>query len=54
LLVMRAAHPIVQLSTFRDRSFAIECVLSFCLGVGLFGSVYQYRFFLRSSGDTVH
>jgi hypothetical protein len=29
---LRAAHPIVQLSTFGDRSFAIGCVLSFCFG----------------------
>ena len=43
---LRAAHPIVQLSTFRDRSFAIGCVLSFCLGVGLFGSVYLMPVFL--------
>jgi DHA2 family multidrug resistance protein len=43
---LRAAHPIVQLSTFRDRSFAIGCVLSFCLGVGLFGSVYLIPVFL--------
>src|SRR5258706_5465155 len=43
---LRAAHPIVRLSTFRDRSFAIGCVLSFCLGVGLFGSVYLIPVFL--------
>ena len=43
---LRAAHPIVQLSTFRDSSFAIGCVLSFCLGVGLFGSVYLMPVFL--------
>jgi DHA2 family multidrug resistance protein len=43
---LRATHPIVQLSTFRDRSFAIGCVLSFCLGVGLFGSVYLIPVFL--------
>jgi len=43
---LRAAHPIVQLFTFRDRSFAIGCVLSFCLGVGLFGSVYLIPVFL--------
>src|ERR1700678_355018 len=43
---LRAAHPIVGLSTFRDKSFAIGCVLSFCLGVGLFGSVYLMPVFL--------
>jgi DHA2 family multidrug resistance protein len=43
---LRVARPIVQLSTFRNRSFAIGCVLSFCLGVGLFGSVYLIPVFL--------
>ncbi|WP_280824359.1 DHA2 family efflux MFS transporter permease subunit [Pseudaminobacter soli (ex Li et al. 2025)] len=43
---LRAAGPIVKLSFFRDRSFAIGCVLSFCLGVGLFGSVYLIPVFL--------
>lgn len=43
---LRAAHPIVQLGMFRHRSFAIGCVLSFCLGVGLFGSVYLIPVFL--------
>jgi DHA2 family multidrug resistance protein len=43
---LRAAYPVVQLATFRDRSFAIGCTLSFCLGVGLFGSVYLIPVFL--------
>ena len=43
---LRATHPIVQLSFFRDRSFAIGCMLSFFLGVGLFGSVYLMPVFL--------
>jgi MFS transporter, DHA2 family, multidrug resistance protein len=43
---LRAAYPIVELSTFRNRSFAIGCTLSFCLGVGLFGSVYLIPVFL--------
>src|ERR1700738_742845 len=37
---LKAKHPIVDLSTLGNRSFAIGCALSFCLGVGLFGSVY--------------
>lgn len=36
----RASHPIVRLSALRRRSFAVGCALSFCLGVGLYGSVY--------------
>jgi MFS transporter, DHA2 family, multidrug resistance protein len=43
---LRAAHPVVELSTLRARSFAIGCALSFCLGVGLFGSVYLMPVFL--------
>jgi DHA2 family multidrug resistance protein len=43
---LRAAYPVVQLATFRDRSFAIGCTLSFCLGVGLYGSVYLIPVFL--------
>jgi DHA2 family multidrug resistance protein len=43
---LRAAHPVVRLVTLRRRSFAIGCALSFCLGVGLFGSVYLMPVFL--------
>jgi MFS transporter, DHA2 family, multidrug resistance protein len=41
-----AAHPIARLSVFRRRSFAVGCALSFCLGVGLYGSVYLMPVFL--------
>jgi MFS transporter, DHA2 family, multidrug resistance protein len=41
-----AAHPVVRLAAFRRRSFAVGCALSFCLGVGLFGSVYLMPVFL--------
>jgi MFS transporter, DHA2 family, multidrug resistance protein len=40
LRTLKADHPVVELSTLRARDFAIGCALSFCLGVGLFGSVY--------------
>jgi DHA2 family multidrug resistance protein len=43
---LRARHPVVELSTLQTRSFAIGCALSFCLGVGLFGSVYLMPVFL--------
>jgi DHA2 family multidrug resistance protein len=43
---LKAAHPVVELSTVGTRSFAIGCALSFCLGVGLFGSVYLMPVFL--------
>lgn len=43
---LRATHPVVQLSTLKRRSFAAGCGLSFCLGVGLFGSVYLMPVYL--------
>jgi DHA2 family multidrug resistance protein len=43
---LKSAHPLVELSTLTTRSFAIGCALSFCLGVGLFGSVYLMPVFL--------
>ncbi len=41
-----ARQPIVDLGSFADRNFAIGCVLSFVLGIGLFGSVYLMPVFL--------
>ena len=41
-----ANHPVVDLKTLSNRSFAIGCVLSFVLGIGLFGSVYLMPVFL--------
>ncbi|MGA7806464.1 MAG: DHA2 family efflux MFS transporter permease subunit [Bradyrhizobium sp.] len=41
-----ASHPIVRLAVLKRRSFAVGCALSFCLGVGLFGSVYLMPVFL--------
>src|SRR5271165_6618567 len=41
-----ASHPIVDLRSFADRRFGIGCVLSFVLGIGLFGSVYLMPVFL--------
>jgi MFS transporter, DHA2 family, multidrug resistance protein len=43
---LKAAHPVVDLSTLKVRPFAVGCALSFCLGVGLFGSVYLMPVFL--------
>jgi DHA2 family multidrug resistance protein len=44
--LMRAAAPIVELRNFADRDFAVGCLLSFVLGMGLFGSVYLMPVFL--------
>jgi DHA2 family multidrug resistance protein len=46
LRTLKAPHPVVELSTLNNGSFAIGCALSFCLGVGLFGSVYLMPVFL--------
>ena len=43
---LAASRPIVDLGAFADKSFAIGCVLSFVLGIGLFGSVYLMPVFL--------
>ncbi len=43
---LRAGHPVVDLRNFADRSFTIGCILSFVLGMGLFGSVYLMPVFL--------
>ncbi|MBA3325391.1 MAG: DHA2 family efflux MFS transporter permease subunit, partial [Rhodobacteraceae bacterium] len=43
---LRASAPVVDLRNFADRSFAVGCVLSFVLGIGLFGSVYLMPVFL--------
>src|SRR6185312_10914692 len=43
---LRAPHPVLRLVALKRRSFALGCALSFCLGVGLFGSVYLMPVFL--------
>jgi DHA2 family multidrug resistance protein len=39
-------HPFVDLRKFRARGFTLGCVLSFVLGLGLYGSVYVMSLFL--------
>jgi DHA2 family multidrug resistance protein len=43
---LKAAHPVVCLAQLGERNFAIACLLSFILGVGLYGSVYMMPVFL--------
>jgi DHA2 family multidrug resistance protein len=43
---LRSAAPVVRLQTLAQRDFAIGCLLSFTLGMGLFGSVYLMPVFL--------
>lgn len=43
---LKGAHPIADLRLFRERNFLVGCIMSFALGVGLFGSVYLMPVFL--------
>jgi DHA2 family multidrug resistance protein len=45
-LMVGCSHPALRLTALKRRSFAVGCALSFCLGVGLFGSVYLMPVFL--------
>jgi DHA2 family multidrug resistance protein len=51
VFVLRTLHhpePLVELRAFKQRNFAIGCVLSFAVGVGLYGSIYLTPVFLGS------
>ena len=43
---LASPKPIVDLRTLGDRPFLVGCILSFVLGIGLFGSVYLMPVFL--------
>ena len=43
---LNSASPIVDLMNFRDRNFVLGCIMSFVLGIGLYGSVYLMPVFL--------
>ena len=42
-------NPVVNLRILRDPDFALGCLLSFILGIGLFGSVYMMPVFLAQA-----
>src|SRR6266403_1369490 len=44
--VLMAEEPIVDIKTFADRNFAVGCLLSFCVGIGLYGLTYMYPRYL--------
>jgi MFS transporter, DHA2 family, multidrug resistance protein len=44
----RQAHPVVDLTIFRDRNFAVGSLVATVVGFGLFGSVYLTPLFLAS------
>src|SRR5262245_20636058 len=46
LRTVSSTEPIVDLRVLADRDFALGCVLSFILGVGLYGSIYLMPVFL--------
>ena len=37
---LSAAHPVVDIRAFLDRNFLIGCILSFALGIAIYGSIY--------------
>ncbi|MFT3691151.1 DHA2 family efflux MFS transporter permease subunit [Paenirhodobacter sp.] len=46
LRAFTARTPIVDLSAFRDRNFAVGSLLTFVLGIGLYGLTYLYPVYL--------
>lgn len=40
------AHPVVDLRAFADSNFAVGCLYSFIIGIGLYGSVYVVPLYL--------
>src|SRR4029079_19544677 len=44
--VFTAREPIVDLTTFADRNFAIGCLIALFIGVGLYGLTYVYPRYL--------
>src|SRR6478609_560749 len=44
--VLSAREPIVDIRTFGDRNFGLGCLISFCIGIGLYGLTYMYPRYL--------
>jgi DHA2 family multidrug resistance protein len=44
--VLTAKEPIVDITAFTDRNFAVGCLISFCVGIGLYGLTYIYPRYL--------
>ncbi len=44
--MLTAEEPIVDIRTFTDRNFGIGCLISFCVGIGLYGLTYMYPRYL--------
>src|ERR1700752_4212339 len=51
--VLTAKEPIVDIRAFNNRNFAIGCLISFCVGIGLYGLTYMYpRYLAEVGGET--
>src|SRR6266446_7008786 len=44
--VLTVEEPIVDIRAFTDRNFGIGCLISFCIGIGLYGLTYMYPRYL--------
>ena len=44
--VLTAKEPIVDIRAFTNRNFALGCIFSFCVGIGLYGLTYIYPRYL--------
>src|SRR5215218_8487152 len=44
--VLSIEEPVVDIRTFGDRNFGIGCLISFCVGIGLYGLTYMYPRYL--------
>jgi DHA2 family multidrug resistance protein len=44
--VLSVREPIVDIRTFTDRNFGVGCLISFCVGIGLYGLTYMYPRYL--------
>src|SRR5579872_5959184 len=44
--VLTADVPIVDITAFKNRNFAVGCLISFCIGIGLYGLTYIYPRYL--------
>src|SRR3954470_16377878 len=44
--VLSVKEPIVDVRTFGDRNFGVGCLISFCVGIGLYGLTYIYPRYL--------
>ena len=44
--VLTANEPIVDIRAFANRNFGVGCMISFCVGIGLYGLTYIYPRYL--------